>query len=195
MMTFLQGTIDAIYPTTLAINVHGVGYEAACSSRTLAKLAVGQAVKLLVHHHVREDAHLLFGFADEAERALFRLLTSVNGVGPKAGLSILSTLSPAEVADAVATQNGKMIARANGVGPKLGERVVLELKGKLGVLPMFTDGTVMAMPTGVAADVLSALMNMGYKEDAAQKAVSATVKSMPDADFAGTLKQALQGLR
>ncbi|MDD9912691.1 MAG: Holliday junction branch migration protein RuvA [Alphaproteobacteria bacterium] len=197
MITFLIGTLDSTAADSAVINVNGVGYEVLCSMRTLTQCSVGQQMKLLTHLHIREQEHTLFGFAEEGERAMFRQLIQISGVGPKVGLAILSALQPNQIIDAIITQSGKTLAQANGVGPKLGERIVRELKDKVGTLPTIaTGGTVESMPTSsVAADVLSALTNMGFKETDVQQAVASASKELPDAPFDQLFKTSLQALR
>lgn len=194
MITFLIGTIESTTDSAANINVNGVGYEVLCPTGVLTKCDNSAEVKLLIHHHITEANQALYGFVEESQRVLFRMLIAISGVGPKAGLSILTTLTPNQIADAVATQSGKIISQANGVGPKLGERVVVELKSKLGKLPtsMLENP---AAPTGNGADVISALMNMGFKENQAQPAVASALKAQPDVDFNALLKASLQSLR
>ena len=197
MITFLMGTIAEVNADSAVVNVNGIGYEVLCSGRTLAQYQVGQEVKVLTHLHIREQDHTLFGFADEEERNMFRMITQVSGVGPKVGLAILSALQPAQIVEAIMTQSGKMMAQANGVGPKLGERIVRELKDKVGTLPtVATGGVVVAAPMGsVSADVVSALVNMGFKDNEAQQAVAKATKNDPNAVFDDMFKTALQVLR
>lgn len=194
MITFLIGTIESTTDSAANINVNGVGYEVLCPTGVLTKCDNSAEIKLLIHHHITETNQALYGFMEESQRVLFRMLIAISGVGPKAGLSILTTLTPNQIADAVATQSGKIIAQANGVGPKLGERVVVELKSKLGKLPTSSLENP-AAPTGNGADVISALMNMGFKENQAQPAVASALKAQPDVDFNGLLKASLQSLR
>lgn len=198
MICFLQGIVSEVGSDWLSLNVQGVGYKALCSTRTLAAAKKDEALHLIIHMHVREQEITLFGFTTSAERDLFNLLTTVNGVGPKAGLSILSTLSPSEISEAVTLQNGKMIARANGVGPKIGERVVRELKSKIGALetlPAAANGGSVTPISSTAQDVLSALTNLGYKPERAQKALSETAEAMPEASFDVLLKSTLKSLQ
>jgi Holliday junction DNA helicase RuvA len=196
MITFLLGVVEAVGADSVTLNVGGVGYEVFCAGRTLGKCPPGQEVRLLTHHHIREDQQTLFGFWDADERSLFRLLLGISGVGPKVALGILSALTPRDVADAILTQNGKMLAQAPGVGPKLGERIVLELKDKYGTLPgTAPTGGDVKVTQGVAMDVLSALVNMGFREVEAQRAVAATLQKQPDMPFDTALKKSLQGLR
>ncbi len=201
MIHFLQGTVAEVGLDSLVINVQGIGYHAFCSTRTLSSARKDEHMHLATHLHVREQEMTLFGFATGAERTMFTTLTKVSGVGPKVGLAILSTLTSQEIAEAITLKNGKMIARANGVGPKLGERVVRELQGKLDGLAlagMSVDGATIndtETPSGsIAQDVLSALTNLGYKPEHAQKVLSETAQALPDASFDILLKNTLKSL-
>src|SRR6185312_9648087 len=133
MIAKLTGILDHIGPEGAVIDVGGVGYLCFCSNRTLGQLPQpGGAARLLIETHVREDHIHLYGFADTAERDWFRILTTVQGVGAKVGLAILSVLSPDQVATAIAAGDKAMLARAEGVGPKLAGRIASELKDKVG---------------------------------------------------------------
>ncbi len=205
MICFLKGIIEDIGTDNLAMDVNGVGYEVFCSARTLAKVAVGEEVKIFTHTHVREDAFTLFGFAEKTEKDIFETLINVNGVGAKVGLAILSALSPSEVVDAISLQDGKMMARANGVGPKLGERIVRELKDKIGALSGsvnlptdFSSGSDILPESGNAVgDVLSALVNLGYKQPQAHSAITLAAKEKDgiENDFDKLFKASLAELR
>lgn len=200
MICFLKGRIDYVGADSLAIDVNGVGYQVLASGRTLSRVQVDDVVKIHIYTHVREDAFTLFGFMEESEKQTFELITQVSGVGPKVGLGILSTLSPQEIIEAIQLQSGKTMTRANGVGPKLGERIVRELKDKVGSMALTSgagaiDGAlVQASPTGAAVDVISALANLGYKEQDATKAVQKAVKSDTPATFDNLFKAALKEL-
>lgn len=157
---------------TAVIDVGGVGYQVHCSARTLDAFGpVGGEVLVLTELQVREDAWTLFGFGSAAERDTFRALTSIQGVGGKVALAILSALSPDELARAVSQGDTAMIGRANGVGPKLAARIANELKGKLG--PAGLGVTAPVPRQGAAADALSALSNLGFKPADASAAVNA----------------------
>jgi Holliday junction DNA helicase RuvA len=172
MIARLSGTLAEIGADTAVIYVGGVGYQVHASARTLDALGpVGGDVLILTELQVREDAWTLFGFGTAAERDTFRTLTSVQGVGGKVALAILSALSPDELARAVAQEDKAMIGRANGVGPKLAARIANELKGKLG--PVGLGGGAPAPRAGAAADALSALANLGFKPADASAAVNA----------------------
>ena len=203
MIHFLKGVIAEVGDDYLVMDVNGVGYKVLTHARMLANHAEGEATTVSTHMHVREDQMTLFGFTDTTERKLFEVLTSVSGVGPKMGLAILSALSPDEVTGAISMQDPTMLTRASGVGKKLAERIVLELKNKVGSLPVSagatgaTGGTVVSMPaTGLAGDVLSALVNLGYKQAHAKDAVAMALKEQGEgANFDNVFKQALQELR
>ena len=173
MIAHLKGRIAAIGADHAVIDVNGVGYLVGASARTLDALgAVDNLVTVHTEMLVSEDSIRLMGFASAAERDWFRLLTSVQGVGAKVALAILSILSPEEVQTAVARADSAMIARANGVGPKLAQRIVNELKDKAGGVAL--GGAGVAVPkSGAAADAVSALLNLGFKPAEASSAVAA----------------------
>src|SRR5450755_1441454 len=137
MIGKLKGVIDSYGEDFVILEVHGVGYLVHCSARTLQALpAAGEAVELAIETHVREDQIRLFGFLSDIEREWFKLLQTVQGVGTKVALSILSTLTPADLASAIALRDKAMVARSPGVGPKVAERIVTELKDKA---PAYSD--------------------------------------------------------
>jgi Holliday junction DNA helicase RuvA len=168
----LSGTLAEVTADSAVIDVAGVGYLVHLSGKTLAALgAVGGEVLILTELQVREDAWTLFGFGSAAERDAFRALTSIQGVGGRLALAILSVLGPDELARAVANDDKAMIGRANGVGPKLAARIANELQGKLGVVGL--TGAAPAPRAGAANDALSALANLGFKPAEASAAVNA----------------------
>lgn len=187
MIAKLKGRIDATGADWLVVDVNGVGYHVACSSKTLAALpAQGEFAEIHTEMLVSQDMIRLVGFASVMEREWFRLLQSVQGVGTKVALAILSTLSTSEIGNAIALQDKAMIGRANGVGKKLAERIVLELKDKV---PAFAgvDASLSKLaaeleaprPTA-AADAVSALVNLGYGQMQAGAAVSAAMRQGGD---------------
>jgi Holliday junction DNA helicase RuvA len=183
MIALLTGVLASREADRCVIDVHGVGYLVQASTRTLAALPNAPApARVLVETVVREDAILLFGFADSAERDWFRLLTTVQGVGAKLALGILSALAPQQLAAAIATGDRAALNRAPGVGPKLAVRLLTELREKAGAMPTGD----MHLPvrdtaaTGPAADVLSALANLGYRRAEAQPAVERALTSAGD---------------
>ena len=174
MIARLTGKLAESAADHAVIDVNGVGYQVQASSRTLDALGpIGGDVLILTELQVREDGWTLFGFGNAGEREAFRHLTSVQGVGGRVALAILSVLDPAELAAAISRGDKAMVARANGVGPKLAQRIVNELAGKLGSPAL--AGSIGAAPPrgGPAADALSALANLGFKPAEASAAVAA----------------------
>ncbi len=192
MIARLTGTLAEIGADTAVIDVGGVGYRILCSARTLDSLGpVGGDVLVLTELQVREDAWTLFGFGSPVERDSFRALTSVQGVGGRLALAILSALSPDELSRAVSQQDKAMIGRANGVGPKLAARIANELQGKLGAAGL--GGAAPAPRAGAAADALSALANLGFKPADASAAVNAAQDELgEDASLDALVRLALR---
>jgi holliday junction DNA helicase RuvA len=176
MIARLKGIVEAIDEGSAVVDVNGVGYLVSASARTLRELALDRPVTLFVETVVREDAIALYGFLDAAERDWFRILTTVQGVGAKVGLSILSTLSPDEIVRAIATQDRASLSRPAGVGPKLAARLATELKDKaaqFGVVPAAEPSPSAVAPAGaVNEDAVSALVNLGYRRVEAFGAVA-----------------------
>lgn len=180
MIAKLTGTLDEIGEHGCVIDVGGVGYQVFCSGRTLGRLpGSGESASLLIETHVRDDHIHLYGFADVSERAWFRLLTTVQGVGARMALALLSTLGPDEIALAIASEDKAALTRASGVGGKVAQRIIGELRDKAGDLAP-ADGTgiaitgaqVIGIPeAGAAADAVSALVNLGYRRSEAAGAV------------------------
>lgn len=194
MIARLKGVVDSVSADALVIDVNGVGYLVQASSRTLSALSVGQAVALHVETQVREDAITLFGAPSEAEMAAFRALTTVQGVGGRVALNILSVLSPDQVAHAVAANDTASIARANGVGPKLAARIANELKGKMGQVAL-QSGTALPVKAGarVADDAMAALAALGFKPMDASRAVAEALSELGEgADLNDVVRIALR---
>lgn len=172
MIARLTGQLAETAHDHAVIDVGGVGYLVQASTRTLAGLgAVGGEVRVFTEMQVREDAMTLFAFGSAGERDWFRLLTGVQGVGGRVALSILSVLDEGELVRAVAAQDKAMVSRANGVGPKLAERIVRELKDKVGGIALGSAGLT-PVAIGAAADAVSALTNLGFKPAEASAAVA-----------------------
>ena len=174
MIARLAGRLAALEDGACILDVNGVGYLVHASSRTLAALPAAPAIAtLLVETQVREDAILLYGFADAAERDWFRLLTTVQGVGGKVALGLLSALAPEALAAAIRAGDRAGLTRAPGVGPRLAARLLTELREKAGAMPV-TPGVAgpAAAPAGPAEDALSALVNLGYRRAEAEPALA-----------------------
>ena len=188
MIGRLTGVIAEKSPPLVLIDVNGVGYEVDVPMSTFYNLgALGERVALLTHQVVREDAHLLFGFLTAEERSTFRQLIKISGVGPRMALSILSGLSVGELAQAIARQEAGRLVKVPGIGKKTAERLLLELKGKL--------GPDLALPASVGsddqADILQALIALGYSD----KEAAAALKALPaEVSVSEGIKLALKAL-
>lgn len=177
MIAHLKGRLDATGIDHAVIDVGGVGYLVGASTKTLAAIGpVGEAVMLHTEMLVAEDFIRLVGFATASERDWFRLLTGVQGVGARVALAILSALEPADLSRAIAAQDKAMVARANGVGPKLAERIVRELKDKIGGVAI--GGATPVAASGASADAVSALLNLGFRPAEAGSAVAAAEEEL-----------------
>lgn len=196
MIARLRGLLDSFAADHCVIDVSGVGYLVAASGRTLSALgAIGDEVVLHTEMQVSDDAIRLIGFASVEERDWFRLLTTVQGVGSKVALAILSTLHGDELHRAIASGDKAMVARANGVGPKLAQRIVNELKDKAGGIILGSGGaSAPAAPAGsFAADAASALLNLGFKPAEASAAVAkAEAELGPEASLDALVRTALK---
>jgi Holliday junction DNA helicase RuvA len=202
MIGKLKGLVDTIAEDHVVIDVNGVGYVAHCSARTLQHLPrPGEPVVLAIETVVREDMIRLYGFMSDEERDWFRLLQTVQGVGAKVALSVLSTLKANDLATAVALRDKAAVARAPGVGPKVAERIVTELKDKV---PSFApiDASAAKLAGAVedkrapkpVQDAISALVNLGYGQPQAAGAVAAALKKEPAADTAKLIRLGLKEL-
>ena len=192
MIGSITGKLTEKHPPQIIIDVNGVGYEVDVSMQTFYKLPpIGETVRLYTHLAVREDAHLLFGFADAAERATFRQLIKVGGIGAKTALGILSAMSAEELAQAVAQEDVKRLSSAPGIGKKTAERMILELRGKLAAAGI-SDG--LFAPTaadGGSDDIVSTLLALGYSEREARAAVKGIA---PGTEVAEGVRLALRNL-
>ncbi len=179
MIAHLKGILTSIAADQAVIDVGGVGYLVGASAKTLSALgSVGDGVTVHTEMLVGEDFIRLAGFATAAERDWFRLLTGVQGVGARVALAILSALAPDDLARAIAAQDKAAVARANGVGPKLAERIVRELKDRVGGVALATPGLAAVSAGGAAADALSALANLGFRPAEASAAVTAAEEEL-----------------
>lgn len=194
MIARLTGTLAETSADGAVIDVGGVGYLVFASTRTLSQLgAIGDEVVLHTEMLVAQDSIRLIGFSTAAERDWFRLLVSVQGVGAKVALAILSALSADEVHGAVASGDSAMISRAQGVGPKLAQRIVNELRDKAGGVALGAAGVAAAPAGGLAQDAISALVNLGFKPADASTAVGRALEELgPEASFDQLVRTALK---
>jgi len=195
MIARLKGLVDCLGDDFAVIDVGGVGYLVFCSGRTLARLQAGQAASLHIETHVREDHIHLYGFAEAGERDWFTLLTTVQGVGAKVALAILSVAGPEQLLQTIAAQDKTLLTRASGVGPKLAVRILTELKDKAGRMALggfapAATANAAPMPVaggGVMEDAISALANLGYRRLEAFEAVGAVAREQGEGADASTL--------
>ena len=188
MIARLSGQLVAKHPPQIVIDVGGVGYELDVPMSTFYALpATGEAVRLLTHQVVREDAHLLFGFATEDERSAFRQLIRVTGIGPKVALAVLSGLSVEELNQAIVLQDVKRLTRVPGIGNKTAERLLLELKGK--VVASAAPGQPAVASANRGGDVVNALLALGYGE---KEAAAACRELVPELPLNDAIRQALR---
>lgn len=186
MIGWLKGQVRDLDPAgLLLVDTGGIGYEVMVSLQTLCRFKVGDAAELSIHTHVREDQITLFGFADRAERELFRKLNTVSGIGARMALNLMSGMTGEELIRAIESGDDAAIARTPGIGKKTAQRLILELQGKLG------GEAVSGSPaSGISSDVRSALINLGYKP--AQ--IDAALKQVEAADFESMFRAALKAL-
>lgn len=187
MIGKLTGRVDSLVDGGCIFDVNGVGYLVACSSRSIAALPQAPGIgSLWIETVVREDAIILFGFADTAERDWFKLLTGIQGVGPKVALSLLSSHSPGDLAGAILAGDKGSLTRAAGVGAKLAVRLVSELRERVGgmptgpAIPLPGGGVIVDVVMPVEAEVLSALVNLGYRRAEAQPAIRRALERVGD---------------
>lgn len=195
MIAYLRGVLAEKEITRVVVECHGVGYEAAIPLSTFDRLpAEGAEVKLYTHHEVREDAQLLFGFATKPERDMFRLVTTVSGVGPKLALAVLSGLTVGDLQLAVSQGDAKRLAAVKGIGKKTAARIVVELKDKINPIEALANATAETSREqgAVLRDAMLALAALGFSEDIARAKVQQVLDGEPAlADVETILKRAL----
>ena len=197
MIAKLRGLLDSFGDDWCIIDVNGIGYHVFCSSRTLNNLnGLGEEVTLLTETHIREDHFHLFGFATELERDWFRLVQTVQGVGAKVALAILSAVGPDELSNSIAAQDKTVVGLATGVGPKLATRIIHELKDKVAKFALtpvkLGDGS--PLRSSALGDAVSALSNLGYKQAEAYTAVSKAINDGADDDVQVLIRLGLKEL-
>lgn len=198
MIAKLRGIVDSIGDTFCIIDVGGVGYKAHSSQKTLAQLVKGDPCKLYIETIVREDSITLYGFKDAEEKEWFNLLTTVQGVGARVGLSILSVCDAEELISAILSKDKAYISRAEGVGPKLADRIINELKNKVSGFA-FNLGNLSKSPTPLSPnsnveDAISALTNLGYKKMEAMHAIHTIAKDQDNATVNSLIREGLKAL-
>lgn len=193
MITQIQGKLVEKNPTQVVVDCNGIGYEINISLFTFSSLSSDENIKLFTHLQVREDAHILYGFFTVLERAVFRLLISVSGIGSSTARTMLSSLTPAEIQHAIGTEDVATIQGVKGIGLKTAQRLIIELKDKIKSLqgteeiPVFKSNT-------IKEETLSALEVLGYSRKASEKIVDKLIQGEPDSSVEGLIKSALNKL-
>jgi len=193
MYEYIRGNIADISPANIVIEAGGLGYFINISLNSYSQLSGKKDTRLYLHQIVREDAHILYGFADLGERELFRNLISVNGVGASTAIMMLSSLTPDEIRSAVTTENVTVLKAVKGIGAKTAQRIIIDLKDKLGKIAesgqilLSTDNT-------IRNESLSALVMLGFVKKDAEKVVSKILQEQADATVESVIKQALKRL-
>jgi Holliday junction DNA helicase RuvA len=193
MYEFIRGIFIERNPAHIVIEAGGVGYFVNISLNTYSKFNNQKEGLLYLHQAIREDAHVLYGFADKSERDLFRNLISVNGVGASTAIMMLSSLSPDEIAVAVTTENVAVLKAVKGIGIKTAQRIIIDLKDKLGKL-YETDQIFLSPNNTILNESLSALVMLGFVKRDAEKVVSKILQEQPQTTVEGVIKQALKRL-
>jgi Holliday junction DNA helicase RuvA len=193
MFEYLKGSLTEITPSFAIVEVAGIGYHLQISVNTYSKIYQQKDVMLYLHHVIREDAELLFAFADKVERDLFRLLISVSGVGPNTARIMLSSLTPAEVAGAITSGDINRIKSVKGIGLKTAQRVLVDLKDKVGKEMGAAEGG-LAVGNVAREEALSALVTLGFVKASVEKVIDAILKEEPAAKVEDIIKAALKRL-
>ena len=196
MIEYIKGEIVELTPARLILECGGVGYELNISLTTYSAFNGKKPGKLFVYEVIREDAHLLFGFAERVERELFLLLTSVSGVGPNTARMILSSLPPKELVEAIASKNEAVLTAVKGIGLKTAQRILVDLKNKVKNVEGLASVEVTEAPSNgaVAEEAVAALVMLGFQKAASQKAVTAILKGSPAMAVEQVIKTALRML-
>lgn len=194
MINHISGRLIEKFPTHAIIEANGVGYHLNISLNTFSKLGASESCKLLAYLSIKEDSHTLYGFIDEAEREIFVLLISVSGVGPNTARMMLSSLSPDEVIEAIATDDVGLLKGVKGIGAKTAQRIILDLKDKIESNSTSEGGISSAERNTKKEEALSALLALGFSKAAIEKVLRAILKAQPSLDIEGLIKAALKKL-
>jgi len=193
MYEFIKGAIADLNPASVVVETGGIGYFVNISLNTYSQLNGKKQAHLLTHLVVLEDAHILYGFAGKTERELFRNLISVNGVGANTAIMMLSSLDPDEISSAIATDNVTVLKGVKGIGAKTAQRIIIDLKDKLGKSPESHQILVSANNT-IRNEALSALVMLGFSKKVTENVVSKILKEQPESTVESVIKQALKRL-
>ena len=200
MIEYLKGDITELTPTTATIECHGVGYLTNISLNTYTAIQNRPQAKLYIYEAIREDAYILYGFADKRERELFMQLISVSGIGGNTARTILSALNPNELCEVIASGNDKLLKMVKGIGGKTAQRIIVELKDKIGTIDSNNQGT--SLGNALFADTTNEVLDsavapltmLGYTAAASQKVVKGIIKEQPAVSVEAAIKEALRRL-
>jgi holliday junction DNA helicase RuvA len=193
MYEFIKGEIININPAVVVIEAGGIGYSIKISVNTYTKLNSQKTPKVLIHQIIREDAHLLYGFADSSERELFRNLISVNGVGSNTAIMMLSSLTPEEIISAISTDNVTVLKSIKGIGIKTAQRIIIDLKDKIGKFA--ETGQILILPDNtIRNESLSALVMLGFVKKDVEKILDKILQENPGVTVESVIKHALKRL-
>ena len=193
MITHLQGRLVEKSPTEVVVDCHGVGYLVHISLHTFSKLPTEETIRILTHLQVREDAHTLYGFMDATERAIFRFLISVSGIGANTARTMLSSLSPADIQKAIVSEDVATIQSIKGIGLKTAQRVIIDLRDKMVSLAGIDEVSSSINNTN-SEEALSALEVLGFSRKQSQKVIDSLLKTAPDMNVESLIKNALNKL-
>ena len=194
MYEYIKGQLTELTPAQAVVEAAGVGYAVNISLNTFSEIENSTEVKLFVHYIVREDAQILFGFSTKAERELFRMLISVSGVGGNTARMILSTYSPRELQNIIATGNSVLLKNVKGLGIKTAQKIIVELSGKAVTLDLGAGAAPASSGNAVFEEASAALAMLGFQKSASEKALTAIFKSQPSISVEEAVRQALKNL-
>lgn len=193
MFEYIKGAVASLKPSHIIVEANSIGYFITISLNSYTQLNGQTEVKLFLHQHIREDAHQLFGFATEAERDLFRMLISVNGIGANTAIMMFSSLSPDEISHAILNENVNLLKSIKGIGIKTAQRVIIDLKDKVGKSPI-SEQFVASADNTLRVEALSALVMLGFAKKPAEKEVDKILAAQPNLSVENVIKLALKSL-
>jgi Holliday junction DNA helicase RuvA len=193
MFEYIKGTVASLKPSHIILEANSVGYMVHISLNTYTQLQGKESIKLYIHQVIREDAHVLYGFSTEAERELFRLLISVSGIGSNTAIMMFSSLSPDEISSAILNENVTLLKSIKGRGIKTAQRVIIDLKDKVGKSPA-SEQIVASADNTLRNEALSALIMLGFAKKPAEKELDKILTTNPKQSVESVIKQALKNL-
>jgi Holliday junction DNA helicase RuvA len=193
MFEYIKGSVASLKPSHIILEANSVGYFITISLNTYTQLNGRESVKLFIHQVIREDAHLLYGFASESERELFRMLISVSGIGSNTAIMMFSSLSPDEISQAILNENVNLLKSIKGIGVKTAQRVIIDLKDKVGKSPI-SEQFVVSPDNTLRNEALSALVMLGFAKKPAEKELDKILAAQPNLSVENVIKLALKSL-